>query len=92
MIIPFGWWHQEYPITDIANPENWSFEYNECRLHLLPEDEGISVEWDEDVLNDRNAVVIGGIEKVDDEKITIIDRLPERYHDYLDLLRPSTAE
>jgi len=91
MIIPFGWWHQEHPITDIANPENWSFDDNECRSHLLPEDEGISVEWDEDVLNDPNAVVIGRIEKVDDEKITIIDRLPERYHDYLNLFRPSTA-
>ena len=41
MIIPFGWWHQEHPITDIANPENWSFDDNECRSHLLPEDEGI---------------------------------------------------
>jgi len=92
MIIPFGWWHQEHPITDIANPENWSFNDNECQSHLLPEDEGISVEWDEDVLNDPNAVVIGRIEKVDDEKVTIIDRLPERYHDYLDLFRPSTAE
>jgi len=92
MIIPFGWWHQEHPITDITNPENWSFNDNECPSHLLPEDEGISVEWDEDVLNDPNAVVIGRREKVDDEKITIIDRLPERYHDYLDLFRPSTAE
>jgi len=92
MIIPFGWWHQEHPITDIANPENWSFDDNECRSHLLPEDEGISVEWDEDVLNDPNAVVIVRIEKVDDEKITIIDRLPGRYHEYLNLFRPSTAE
>ena len=92
MIIPFGWWHQEHPITNIANPESWSFNDNECRSYLLPEDEGISVEWDEDVLNDPNAVVIGRIEKVDDEKITIIDRLPERYHDYLDLFRPPTAE
>jgi len=24
MIILFRWWHQEHPITDIANPENWS--------------------------------------------------------------------
>jgi len=59
MTTPFGWWHQEHPIPDIANPENWSFDDNECRSLLLPEDEGISVEWDEDVLNDPNAVVIG---------------------------------
>ena len=44
---------------------------------MLPEDEGISVEWDEDVLNDPNAVVIGRIERIDEEKITIIDRLPD---------------
>ena len=50
------------------------------------------MEWDEDVLNDPNTVVIGRIEKVDNEKITIIDRLPDQYHDYLDLFRPSKAE
>ena len=44
------------------------------------------------MLNDPNAVSIGRIEQVDDEKITILDRLPEVYHDYLDLFRPSTAE
>ena len=48
--------------------------------------------WDEDILNNPNAVAIGRLELVDDEKITILDRLPEVYHDYLDLLRPSTAE
>ena len=77
MIIPFGWWHQEHPIENIANPDIWSFNDTECQSHLLPEDEGISVEWDEDVLNNPNAVVIGRIEKVDDEKVTIINRLPD---------------
>ena len=37
-------------------------------------------------------MVIGWIEKVDDEKVKIIDQLPERYNDYVDLFRPSTAE
>ena len=44
------------------------------------------------MLNDPNAVVIGRIERIDEEKVTIIDRLPDQYHDYLDLFRPSTAE
>jgi len=92
MIIPLGWWHQEHSITDIANSKNWSVNYHDCKSHLLPEDEGISVEWDEDVLNDANAVVIGRIENVDYEKVTIIDWVPERYHHYLDLFRPSTAQ
>jgi len=92
MIIPFGWWHQEQPIKNIANPDAWCFDDTDCQPHLLPEDEGISVEWDEDVLNDPNAVVIGRIERIDEEKVTIIDRLPDQYHDYLDLFRPSTAD
>ena len=52
----------------------------------------MSVESDEDVLNDPNAVVIGRIERFDDEKVTIINWLPERYQDSLNLFRPSMAE
>ena len=92
MIIPFGWWHQEHPISNIADPKSWSFTDNNCKSHLLPEDERIPVEWDEDVLNDPNAVAIGRIEQINDEKTAILNRLPEAYHDYLDLFRPSTAE
>jgi len=53
MIIPFGWWHQEHPIKNIVNPNKWCFDDMDCQPHLLPEDEGISVEWDEDVLRVR---------------------------------------
>jgi len=92
MIIPFGWWHQEHPIKNIVNPDAWCFDDTDSQPHLLPEDEGITVEWDQDVLNDPNAVVIGRIEKIDEEKVTIIDRLLAQYDDYLHLFRPSTAE
>ena len=44
------------------------------------------------MLNDPSAVVIGRIEKVDNAKITMIDKLPYECHDFLDLVRPSTAE
>ena len=44
------------------------------------------------MLNEPNTVVIGQIERIDEEKVTIIDRLPDQYHDYLDLFRPSMAE
>ena len=73
MIIPFAWWHQEHSISNIADSKSWNFIDEGCKSHLLPEDEGISVEWDEDVLNDPNAVAIGRIEQVDDEKVTILD-------------------
>ena len=92
MIIPFGWWHQEHPISNFADSKSWNFIDDKCGPHLLPEDEGISIEWDEDVLNDPNVVAIGRLELVDDEKITILDRLPEVYHEYLDPFKPSTAE
>jgi len=92
MIIPFGWWHEEYPIRNIANPKDGLLNDNEHHAHLLPTDETTSVEWDEDVLNNASAVVIGRIENVDKEKITIIGRLADRYHDHLELFPPSTAE
>jgi len=92
MIIPFGWWHQQHPIKNIANPDAWCFDDTDCQPQLLPEAEGISVELDEDVLYDPNIVVIGRIERIDEEKVTIIDRLPDQYHNYLDLFRHSTAE
>ena len=88
MIIPFGWWHQEHQIKNIADPNTWCFHDSYCQCYLIPEDEGISVEWDEDVLYDPNVVVIGRIERIDEEKVTIINRLPDQYHDYLDLFRP----
>jgi len=85
MIIPFGWWHEEHPIKNIGDPDVLCFNDSNRQLHLLPENEGSSVEWDEDVLNDPNAVVIGTIETIDEEIITIMDRLPDQYHDYQDL-------
>ena len=92
MIILIGWWHLEHPISKIADPKSWNFTDDNCKSHLLREDEGISIEWDEEVLNDPNAVPIGRIEQVDDEKIIILDRLPEVYHEYLDRFGPATAE
>jgi len=77
IIIPFGWWHQEHQIKNIADPNAWCFHDSYCQWHLIPEDEGISVEWDEDVLHDPNVVVIGRIERIDEEKVTIINRLPD---------------
>ena len=92
MIILFGQWHKEGLIKNIANSNTWSFINPECQSYLLPEDECIFVELDEEVLNDPNAVLIRQIEKVDNEKVNIIDCLPDQYHDYLDLFRLSMAE
>ena len=92
MIITFSWWPLQHPISNIADPKSLNFTDDNCKSHLLPEDQGISIECDEDVLNDPNGVTIGRIEQVDDEKNIILERLPEVYDDYLDLFQPSTAE
>jgi len=80
MIIPLSW-NKEHPITTLDSPTTWSLNHKRCQNHLLPEHDGISIELDDEVLDDPSAVVIGKIEKVDDEKITIIDDfLPDEYH------------
>ena len=55
LIIPFGWWHHEHPIKNIATPKTWSFEDEKCVNHI--EDEGIAdmFEWDETVAYDEEA-------------------------------------
>jgi len=80
------------PDKKYCDSDAWCFDDTDCQPYLLPEDEGIWVEWDEDVLNNPNAVVIGRIDRIEEEKVTIIDRLPDQYHNYIDLFRPSTAE
>ena len=57
MIIPFGWWHEEHPIKNIAEPGKWSFEDQKCLSHI--EDEGIAdmFEWDENVAFEEEATV-----------------------------------
>jgi len=74
------------------NTKYWSFADNECRLHILSEDEGISLELDEEVLYATNAIVIDRMIQIDDGEVTIINQLPERYHNYFNLFLPSPPE
>jgi len=49
LIIPFGWWHDEHPLKDIAHQRLWAFEQAKCHGHM--EDEAVAdmFEWDETV-------------------------------------------
>jgi len=49
IIIPFGWWHNEHPLKNIADPRKWAFEEEKCHSHI--EDEAVAdmLEWDETV-------------------------------------------
>jgi len=91
MIIPLIL-NKEHSIINLDQPTTWSFHHKKCIYDLLLQDEGISKEWDDEVLNALSAMFIGRIEKVNDDKITIIDRLRDKYHDYLNRFHHSTAE
>jgi len=62
LIIPFGWWHDEHPLKNIADPHKWVFE--EARCHADIEDEAVAdmFEWDETVAYDEEAQYVAPIE------------------------------
>jgi len=63
LIIPFGWWHDEHPLNNIADPHKWAFEEAKCHAHI--EDEAVAdmFEWDETVAYDEEAQYVGWIER-----------------------------
>ena len=52
-IIPFGWWHNEHPLSNIGDPKKREFNEMKCQSHV--EDEGVEdmFEWDETVAFDE---------------------------------------
>jgi len=63
LIIPFGWWHDEQPLKNIADPRKWAFEETKCHAHI--EDEAVvdMFEWDETVACDEEAQYVERIER-----------------------------
>ena len=39
LIIPFGWWQNEQPLSNIQNPSQWEFNDTMCQSHV--EDKGV---------------------------------------------------
>ena len=37
LIIPFEWWHKEYPLLNIENPKKWTFNGKKCHDHIEDE-------------------------------------------------------
>ena len=46
LIIPFGWWHKEHPISNIDDPKEWIFGAQCCLEHIEGEGIGGMFEWD----------------------------------------------
>ena len=91
MIIPFGWWHEEHLIKNVAKPEKWSFEDQKCLSHV--EDEGIAdmFEWDENVAFEKDAMYIGRIGSTRKDAIQL-EGLPKPYWQYKELCEDEKGE
>ena len=59
LIIPFGWWHNEHPLSHIEDPKKWEFTDTKCQSHVEDEGVGDMFEWDETVAFDEEAQYVG---------------------------------
>jgi len=91
LIIPFGWWHNEHPLKNIAAPSKWVFEEGECYAHI--EDEAVAdlFEWDETVAYDEEARYVGRIE-TEEEGSVQLKALPKPYWPYKELFEEKKAK
>jgi len=92
LVIPFGWWYKEHPLSNLENPEKWEFKHDSCHKHV--EDEAVAdlYEYDETVAYDPQAQYIGKIGYEKGEKEITLDSLPREYLRYKKLFLPETAE
>ena len=63
LIIPFGWWHGEHSLKNIADPSKWAFQEAKCHTHFEDETVADMFEWDETVAYDVEAQYVGRIER-----------------------------
>jgi len=91
LIIPFGWWHDEHLLKNIANPKKWVFEVSKCPAYI--EDEAVAdmFEWDENVAHDEEALYVESIGREEDQGIQL-EGLPKPYWQYKKLFEENKAE
>ena len=92
LIIPFGWWHKEHPISNIDDPKEWILGAQCCLEHV--EDEGVEgmFEWDETMAFNEEAQYVGRICRQEDPNQVLVDKVPQHYRQYQNLFLASTAE
>jgi len=92
LVIPFGWWYKEHPLSNLENPEKWEFKHDDCHAHV--EDEAVAdlYEYNETVAYDPQSQYIGRIGYEKGEKEITLDSLPREYLRYKKLFLPETAE
>jgi len=80
LIIPFGWWHYEHPLKNIADAHKCAFEQAKCHAYI--EDEAVAdmFEWDGTVAYDEEEPYVGRIER--EEGGVQLEALPKPYWQY----------
>ena len=96
LIIVFGWWHNEYPLSNIGDPKKWECNDMKCQSHVEDEGVGDMFEWDEPVAFDKEAQYVGQYlgrtyMRKDQSSISL-EGIPANYHQYKKLFLPITAE
>ena len=91
LIIPFGWWHDEHPLKNIADPRKWAFEEAKCHAHIEEEAVADMFEWDETVAYDKEAQYVGRIEQ-EEERGVQLETLPKPYWQYKELFEEKKAK
>ena len=85
LIIPFGWWHKEHPISNIDDSKEWIFGEQCCLGHVQDEGVGGMFEWDKTVAFDEEAQYVGRICRQEDPNQVLVDRVPQHYQQYRNL-------
>ena len=86
LIIPFGWWHNEHPLSNIGDPKKWEFNNTKCQSHEEDEGVGDMFEWDKTVAFDEEAQYVGqyvgrAYMKKDQSSISL-EGIPANYHQH----------
>jgi len=91
LIILFGWWHNEHPLKNIADPSRWVFEEAKCHTHI--EDEAVAdlFEWDETGAYDEGGQYVGRIEREQEGGVQL-ETLPKPDWQYKELFQHNKAK
>ena len=96
LIIPFGWWHNEHPLSHIGDTKKWEFNDTQCQSHVEDEGVGDMFEWDETVAFDEEAQYVcqyvGRAYMRKDQSSISLEGIPANYHQHKKLFLPETAE
>jgi len=85
LIIPSGWWHNEHPLNNIADPSKCVFEQAKCHAHIEAEAVADLFECDETVAYDEEAQYVERMEREEEGGVQW-KTLPQPYWQYKELL------